>query len=267
MKRMIVLFGLVVLSVAQSGPVDARQGGLPAAVADNADRIAAAEQAIADLQGGLPAAAGVLVRVDGEVVGSFLKHGFPPVVVDAFDVGTGLPAGRERVTQDAAMGTTNALILVSSTGYIFGISTTDFNEPQFGSEGTLNSLPQLFQTPDCTGQAYFPVEGETGSFSTFEPGMADNLTTKRWFARQGFAFHSVDRASGEAFMVRRNQPVMDVPLNSVLFFSAAISGPFCADFSLTPIGNQINSVVLVEPLDSDETGITADMVGPITVGF
>lgn len=267
MERIIVLIGLFVLSVAHAGPADAQRGGLPAAVADNADRIAAAEQAIADLQEGLLAASGVLVRVDGEVVGRYVTHGFPPVVVDAFDPVFQSPAGRERVTRDAGIGTTNVLVVVSRTGYIFGLSATDFEEPQFSSEGTLNSLPLFFETSDCSGQAYFAVEGEAGVFSTFQPGTADLLPTKRWIARQGFAFHSVDRESGEAFMVRRNQEAMDVPLNSVFFFNEATGAPFCSDFSQTPIGNQIHSVVLVEPLDPAETGITADMMGPVTVGF
>jgi hypothetical protein len=229
------------------------------AIANNADNIAA-------LQMGLTGA-GVQVRVADEVVGRFLTYGSPPVEVD---VSGGGGVNTELVSQRMVIGTAGVISLVSPTGYLFSISTSDQSDLPLGAEGTLTPLVIWYGSSDCSGQAYLAVEGPTGLFSSFEPGTGDSRPVKRWFARQGYAFRSPDPgAIGEAYMVRRGQQVQQVALNSLYLWSPALSSPNCLDLSLVPghTGNETNSSVLVEPLDTVETGIAADMAGDITIGL
>lgn len=304
MKSSVVFLGLFVASAVQAGPVDVPntfQGGTPAlasdvnenfsaiegAVDDNAERITTLEfeveganakigenvldiadnsERLATLQSG-PLAAGMPVRVGDEVVGWFVTQGFPEVRVDVSGSGG---AATELVAQRTGIGTTDALILVSSTGYFFGISATDFGAPPRGTEGTLNSLSLFYASSDCSGQAYFAVEGATGFFSTFEPGTGDGFPARRWFARQGFAFRSPDPAAvNEAFMVRRDQTAQQLALSSIYVWSEAMGQAQCVDLAFVPgyEGNENHSVVIVEPFDPTETGVPGNMGGAISLGL
>jgi len=304
MKSRLVFLGLVVASVVHAGPVDVPntfQGGTPAraaevnqnfavvegAVDDNAERISTLEsevevasiaidenalgiadnaERIATFQPGL-LAGGIPVRVGDDVVGRFVAQGFPEVRVDVSGSGG---TATELVAQRTGIGTSDALILVSSSGYIFGISATDFGAAPRGAEGTLNPLSLFYGSSDCSGQAYFPVEGPTGFFSTFEPETGDGFPARRWFARQGLAFRSPDPTTvNEAFMVRRNQSVQQSALNSIYVWVAAAGQAQCVDLAFVPgyAGNESHSVVVVEPLDSTETGIPGNLGGPISLGL
>jgi hypothetical protein len=228
-------------------------------ISNNANNIAALQ---ANLLG-----AGMQVRVADTVVGRFLARGTPPIEVEIAGSGG---TETELAAQRTAVGTTNVLVAVSATGYILSLSTTDFQALPFGGEGTLMALPRWYDSGDCTGQAYFAVEGPVGLFSTYQPGTGDSLSVKRWYARQGFAFRTVDPSvPGEAYMVRRGQTVQQVALNSIFIWSNFSSAPLCLDLSVVPghTGNETNSAVLVEVLDPVETGIAADIAGEITVGL
>ena len=234
--------------------------GNTSGIADNAENLATLQL------GGL--GAGIPVRVGDDVVGRFVTQGLPPEV--QVDVSGTAGAATEIVAQRTGIGTTESFLLVSNTGYLFGISTTDFGAPPRGAEGTLDSLSPFYASSNCSGQAYFPVEGPMGFFSTFEPGTGDKLPLRRWFARQGFAFRSPNPAAvNEAFMVRRNQTTQQLTLNSIYVWSEGISQAQCVDLAFVPgyAGNESHSVVVVEPLDSTETGIPGDMGGPISLGL
>jgi len=286
MKSCLVFLGLSIASVVHAGPVDVPntfQSGTPAraaevnanfaavegAVDDNAERISTLESEVAErlatLESGL-LAGGIPIRVGNDVVGRFVTQVFPEVRVD---VSGSVGAATELVAQRTAVATTEELILVSNTGYFFGVTATDFAPPPRGAEGTLGPLFLFYVSSDCSGQPYFPVEGPTGFLSNFEPGTGDRFPLRRWYARQGIAFRSPDPTVNEAFMVRRNQTVLQLELNSLYVWAAGLEQAICVDLALLPeySGPEIHSVVAVEPLDSTETGIPVDMGGRISIGF
>jgi hypothetical protein len=217
--------------------------------------------AVATLAAGI-GGAGIQVSVDGVRVGRFLSHGAPRVEVDLTASAGG---GTAQVGEAVVLATAENMFLLSPTGYLFGILTSTVSGP---GEGTLGSLPRFFVTTDCTGQSYLAVEGEVGRFSTYQPATGDLLPTKRWYVRQGMAFGAIDPADpNAAYMVRRDQSVESIALHSLLVrFNGA---PVCVLLSnlADHNGNEINSVVAVEPLDPAEAGVAGDMAGPIRFEF
>jgi len=247
---------------------------LEAAVDDNDQRIGANTQsingnaqAINGLQAGI-GTAGISVKLDGVHIGRFIATGRPAIPV-AVDGGTELLAG--------AVGLANAphIDVISDTGYAFSIFTSETTEgSRVFVEGELRPFPVFYDDSTCTGNRYSPVEGNTGFFTSFEPGTADFRPTKPWLLRQGVVSASPDPADpNPVYMVRRGQAVQTVPLLSLLIYADQLDQPFCVDVTAIPgfdINNPKhvnNTAFAVEPVDAAETGIADRLGGAITVGM
>ena len=242
--------------------VNANFDAVEIAVDDNAQRVVALETGLG--------AAGIAVRVNGVVVGRYLTLGISPVEVD-------LPAaaggGTVRVAE--AMGAVNSTTMrfVSPTGYIAEILAGDFSHPVL-TEGEIVFSLLFFDGTDCVGNNFFPVEGDTGRFSTFTPGVGDSEPLKRWAARQGLVFASPDQADPNiAYMMRRGAAVQTVALGSFLVYSLGMGAPFCVNLASIPgfdINNPLHvnhTVVPVEPNDVAVSGVASDLGGQISVGL
>lgn len=230
-------------------------------VSDNA-------QAIAGLQAGL-GTAGISVKLDGVHIGRFLRQGRPAIEV-AVDGGTELVAAG-----GIGLGNTPLMELASDTGYLFTIVTSDMTvgTRQF-VEGELDVSPVFYDDSTCTGNRYRPVEGNTGFFTSFEPGTSDVRPFKPWALRQGVVWGSPDPDDpNPVYMVRRGQTVQTVPLLSLLVYSQQLDEPFCVDVTNIPgfdVNNPAhvnNTAFAVEPVDAAETGVADRLGGAITVGL
>lgn len=242
--------------------VNANFDAVEVAVDDNAQRVVALETGLGT--------AGIAVRVNGVVVGRYLTLGISPVEVD-------LPAaaggGTARVAR--AQGAINSVTMrfVSPTGYITEIVTGDFSHSVL-TEGQIAFSLLFFDGIDCMGNNFFPVEGDTGRFSTFTAGVGDSQPLKRWAARQGLVFASPDQADPNiAYMMRAGAAVQTVALASFLVFSPVMGAPFCVNMANIPgfdVNNPLHvnhTVVPVEPNDVAVSGIASDLGGEITVGL
>lgn len=275
---------------AVAAEVNANFAAVEAAIDDNAQAIEANTQAVTDLDTGLQAAqadidtnaqdtaalqeglgtAGVAVRVDGVVIGRYLGNGSGSVEVDlAASVGI----GTVQVAEGVSLGNASRLGVVSSAGYRFTIATSDFEHPRL-SEGQLDLGPVFYDGVDCTGSTYFPVEGDTGIFSTFELGDGGIRPAKRWALRQGVVYASLDLMDSiSVYMIRRGQSVQTVALRSILVWADVLEQPFCVDMANIPgfdINNPLDvnhTVFAVEPLDPIEAGVSGTLGGEITVGL
>jgi hypothetical protein len=294
MNRILIgCFTLYAVSTAIADPVDIPnqfQAGTPAvaaevnanfdavevAVDDNAQRIADVEitsddnaQRVATLESAITTA-GVAVRVDGIVIGRYLAHGSGAVEVDITAAAGG---GTVRVAEAVGVGSASEIFVVSPTGYRFAVATSDFDNPRL-SEGDLGFSVLFYESVDCTGNAYIPVEGDTGFFSLFQPSVGAFRPMKRWSARQGLVFSSPDPAdSTPAYMVRRGATAQTVALGSLLIYSSMMNQAICIDLSVLPnfdINDPLdvnNTVVPVEALDSVEAGVSGVLGGELTIGL
>jgi len=222
------------------------------------------------LQDGL-GTAGISVRLDGVLIGRFLSHGNPGVDVNvAPSAGTGIV----EVAEAVGVVNTDRIGVISPTGYVFGIATSDFDNPSRLSEGELGFAPIFFDAASCMGNRFFPVEGPTGFFSTFELGSGILRPVKRWAFRQGTVFASPDPTDpNPVYMIRRGQNAQTVPLQSVLLWFTATEQLVCVEVMNFP-GFDIslpdpfdNSAFAVEPVDAVETGVAGTLGGAITIGF
>lgn len=247
---------------ARAAEVNANFDAVEVAVDDNAQRVATLETTIGT--------AGVAVSVNGVVVGRYLAHGTGFIEVDlAASVGV----GTELVAEAVNILTTSRIFVLSPTGYSYELLTGDFDHP-FLSEGNLDTLVRFFDGSDCTGNTYFPVEGDTGWFSTFEPGTGAFPKLKRWAARQGAVFASPDPNDvTPVWMIRRGGVVQTVALGSFLVYAVVLNAPLCVNMATIPgfdVNNPLHvnhTVVPVEPNDSLESGVTGILGGEITVGL
>lgn len=281
------------VSPAFAGPVDIPhqfEAGTPAvaaevnenfaavevAVDDNAQRVAALETSVDDNAQQVAAletsilTAGPAVRVDGVVVGRFLTHHVAAVEVDITAAAGG---GTAQVAEAGGLSRAIELAVVSPTGYLFNVATSNFGHPRL-SEGELDFSPLVYETVDCTGNAYFPVEGDTGIFSIFEEGNGGIRPMKRWAARQGMVFSSPDpNDATPAYMIRRGSAPQIVALGSLQTYSIMADALICVVLSNLPIfdiNNPLdvnNTVVPVEALDSVEAGVSGTLGGELTVGL
>jgi hypothetical protein len=225
-------------------------------------------QAIVGLQAGL-GTAGISVKLDGVHVGRFVRQGRPIVEVAA-NGGTELVAAG-----GIGLGNTPVMEVVSDTGYLFTIVTSDHvvGTRQF-VEGELDVSPVFYDDSTCTGNAYRPVAGNTGFFTSFQPGTSDIRPFNPWALRQGMVWASPDPADANpVYMVRRGQAVQTVPLLSLLIYAEQTDQALCVNVSNLPgfdINNPAhvnNTAFAVEPADADETGIADRLGGAITVGL
>lgn len=293
MKHLIAIYlSLWAASSAWAGPMDTPnqfQAGTPAlaaevnenfqavetAVDDNDQRIGANTQAIdgntqaiAGLTAGL-GVAGIVVSLDGIPIGRYLGHGRPPFEVAA-------NGGTELVAAGAInLGNSPLIHVISDSGYRFSIVTGNMS---VGSrafvEGELDTAPVFYDDATCTGNRYFPVEGNTGFFTSFNQGISDIRPPKPWAMRQGAVWASPDPADpNPAYMIRRGQSTQTVPLLSFLIYSGQLDQPFCIDasnipgFDINDATHVNNTAFAVEPVDAIETGVADRLGGAITVGM
>jgi len=242
--------------------VNANFDAVEVAVDDNAQRVGSLETAIGT--------AGIAVRVDGAVVGRYLAHGTGFLEVD-------LPAaaggGTEMVARALSVFNSGRIHTVSPTGYLFEIVTSDFVHPVL-MEGEVDFSLLFFDGASCTGNNYFPVEGDTGWFSTFTPATGDLEPLRRWAAQQGMVFASPDQADPNiAYMMRRGAAVQTVALVSFLSFPPGLGAPFCVTMANMPgfdVNNPLHvnhAVVPVEPNDAVVSGVASNLGGIISVGL
>jgi hypothetical protein len=245
------------------------------AIGDNTDQIDTNiqsidtnAQTIAELGTGL-ATAGVSVKLDGVHVGRFIAAGRPVVELP-------VNGGTELLAAGAiGLGNSPQIDAISDTGYRFTIITSAM---MVGTrafvEGELNTAPVFFDDTTCTGNRYFPVEGNTGFFTSFVPGVSDIRPVKPWALRQGAVWGSPDPADpNPVYMIRQGQTMQTVPLLSLLLYSEQLDQPFCIDvtgipgFDLNNPAHVNNTAFAVEPVDAAETGIADRLGGAITVGM
>ena len=247
---------------AVAAQVNANFSAVENAVDDNAQRIVTIENGILST--------GVNVRVGGEVVGRYLgvTASFKEVVV-ADSAG----GGTERVSVGANLLIAPNIRVISSTGYLFNVSTTSFASTRL-AEGQLDNGILFFDGLDCSGGTWAPVEGDTGFFSRYEPNIGDGRPIKRWFARQGTVFQSPDPNDPNiAYMTRRGAAVETMPINSFLIWSDNAARTFCINmtqltgFDPTNPLDLDHAVVPVEPFDATETGISGPLGGELTIGL
>ena len=283
---------MIAVSPSVAGPVDIRhefQAGTPAVAAEvnenfddvemaiddnaadieaNSQTIGANAQTLSGLQAGL-GTAGISVKLDGTHVGRFLRQGRPPIEV-AVDGGTELAAAGA-----IGLGNTPVIEAVTDSGYLFTIVTSDH---QVGTrqfvEGELDVSPVFYDDSTCTGNPYRPVAGNTGFFTSFEPGTSDVRPFNPWALRQGIVWASPDpNDANPVYMIRRGQSVQTVPLLSLLVYSEQLDQPFCVDvtnipgFDANDPTHVNNTAFAAEPADVNETGIGDRLGGAITVGM
>jgi len=231
------------------------------AIDDNAQRVVALEAAL----GGV----GVPVSVDGVVVGRYLDHIVPSIAVDVAGV------GMVRVRLAGGLRAASEILVLSPTGYRFLLRTSDSaSEPI--SEGELNSELLYYDGADCSGDVYYPVEGDTGFFSdpTFTLGSGRLPPIKRSAARQGWVFQSPDPTDATPiYMMRRNAVAQVVSLASRRLYAPNLAQAVCqnlsqiADFDDTNPLHVDHWVVPLEALDAAEAGISSVLGGEILVGL
>ena len=249
-------------SAAVAAEVNANFAAVEVAVDDNAQRVVALETGLGTV--------GLAVKVDGVVIGRYMTFGTAGVEVD-LPVAAG--GGTVRVTRALGAINSGTMRFVSPTGYMVEMVASDFVHPVL-TEGEIVFSFIFFDGTDCTGNKYFPVQGDTGRFSTFTPGVGDLEPLKRWAARQGVVFASPDQADPNiAYMMRAGAAVQTVALGSFLVYATALNQPFCVNMATIPgfdINNPLHvnhTVVPVEANDVAVSGVASDMGGQITVGL
>jgi hypothetical protein len=165
------------------------------------------------------------------------------------------------------------LHVVSPTGYTFFVATSDTGSNRV-DEGELDFQFLAYDGANCSGNIYFPIEGDTGLLSTFTPNEGDRHPMKPWIARQGFVFSSPDPADPNvAYMLRRGAAVQIVPITTLLVWASGLAAPFCLDLSNNPAYDpndplDVNhTVVPLEVWDPTETGVPGMLGGEVTVGM
>jgi hypothetical protein len=255
--------------------VNANFSAVEAAVDDNAQQIDANTQSIdANTQAIAPlgaaiGTAGISVKLDGVHVGRFVRVGRPTIEMPV-DGGTELLAAG-----GIDLSNSPRIDAISDTGYRFNIVTSDRTVgTRVFVEGELGTAPVFYDDTTCTGNRYFPVEGNTGFFTSFVPGTSDVRRIKPWAMRQGAVWGSPDPADpNPAYMVRRGQTVQTVPLLSLLVYSEPLDQPFCIDataipgFDMNNPAHVNNTAFSVEPADVSVTGVADRLGGAITVGL
>jgi len=241
------------------------------AIDDNAQRVVALETAVGDTAqqvlalesalGGI----GVPVSVDGAVVGRYIGFINPSVPVDVAGVGT------VRLREAGGIALATEILVVSPTGYRFSVLTSD-SPPLL--EGQLDLRPIYYDGASCSGNAYHPVEGDTGFFSTFALGNGQFRPATRWAVRQGWVFRSPDPSDATpVYMLRRNAVPAVVALASRKLYSSGQGQAFCqtlANVAGFDVNNSLhvdNWVVPVEALDAAEAGVSGVLGGDIMVGL
>jgi len=211
-----------------------------------------------------PGIRGLVVNVDGKPVGGLIGylHGLAEVDLadSAPDTGTAL------VGQAASLLLAPLLEVISPTGYIFHLSTGSIELPS--AEGELHRrVAVYYDSPNCGGQAYLPIQAETGRFSTWELGNGRFRPLTYLGARQGLAFVSPDPADPiPAYMIRRGTPVEEVFLRSLKVVILGAVPPAAACIS-PPFPPAFDRAVRLEPLDPSVAGVSAQMSGAITLGW
>jgi len=206
------------------------------------------------------------VMVAGAAVGRFNGVEPPSVVVD-------LPLGAGSVVvAEFVGGLSGGMVgVISPIGYLFSLSSSNFSNP-LSQEGEVARLALWFDLIDCNGNRYFPVEGNTGVFSTFVLGAGFIRPLVRWGARQGLVFASPSPADpNQVYFLRRDAAVTTVTLRSFQFIDANTQALTCTNFSafgwdLDPLLAD-NTVVPVEVNDPAVTGVNSILGGDISIGF
>jgi len=247
---------------ALAADVNANFGAVELAVDDNAQRVVALETGLGT--------AGIAVRVGGAVVGRYVAHGTGFVEVD---VAASVGVGTERVAEAVILRNTSRIIVISPLGYFFELLTGDLDHP-FLLEGNVDTGFLFYDGVDCTGALYMPIEGTTGWFSTFTPGIGDVAPTKRWAARQGAVLASPDpNDTTPVYMIRRGAAVQTLALGSLLVFSTVINQPFCVNLGTIPgfdVNNPLHVNHTVVPLEANDpavSGVSGLLGGEISVGL
>lgn len=210
-----------------------------------------------------PALGAIAVRLDGHIIGDYVGR------IDglvALDLPAAAEPGTVLVSQAASLWNAPLLEVLSPTGYTFHIATNDSDLPWLG-EGELERAVALFyDSPGCGGQAYLPVQSESGRFSAWALGDGRLRPIKRWVARQGIVFGSPDPADAtQVYMLRRGAAVEHVFLQSLKVLSLDASPPAATCFTppFTPV---LDAAVRAEPLESDVAGVSGPLGGEITLG-
>jgi hypothetical protein len=274
-KTKTTIFGLSVsfllIGPGLADPVDIPnqfQAGTPAVADEVNQNFSAVEAAIDDNAADIGALQSSVdqVLVAGVAVGRFNGVEPPSVVVD-------LPLGAGTVVVAEAVGglSGGTVGVISPMGYLFNISSSNFTNP-LSQEGEVARLVLTFDLIDCNGNRFFPVEGNTGVFSTFVLGSGFIRPLVRWGARQGFVFASPSPADpNQVYFLRRDAAVTTVTLRSVQFIDSTTLLPACLNFSL--LGWDLdplladNTVVPVEVNDPAVTGVNGILGGDISIGF
>lgn len=247
---------------AVAADVNANFDAVEVAVDDNAQRIVLLESALSQ--------SGVAVRVDGAYVGRFLEAKPGSIEVD---VAAAAGGGTANVAPSGGLGTARLLHLVSPTGYTFLIASSDTGSNRV-DEGELDFRFLAFDGANCSGNMWYPIEGDSGLLSTFTPNVGDRYPMKPWIARQGFVFSSPDPADPNvAYMLRRGAAVQTAPITTLLVWAPGLAAPFCLDLNNNPAYDpndplDVNhSVVPIEVWDATETGIPGMLGGEVTIGM
>lgn len=247
---------------AVAAQVNANFSAVENAIDDNARRIVEVENGILST--------GVSVRVGGELVGRYLgvTASYKEVVV-ADSAG----GGTDRVSVAANLLIAPGIRVVSPTGYLFNVSTSDSAGGR-ENEGELGIGILFYDAVDCGGNTWVPVDGDSGFFSTFTPNIGDGRPMKRWYARQGTVFQSPDPDdTNVAYMTRRGAAVETAPINSFKIWSDNAQRVFCinmtqlTEFDPTDPLDLNHSVAPVDPFDATEAGISGILGGELTIGL
>jgi hypothetical protein len=211
-----------------------------------------------------PALGAVAVRLDGHIIGDYIGRIDGLVALD-------LPAaapepGTVLVSQAASLWNAPLLEVLSPTGYTFHIATSDADLPWLGEGELERAFALYYDSPSCGGQAYLPVQSESGRFSAWALGDGRLRPIKRWVARQGIVFGSPDPADPtQVYMLRRGAAVEHVFLQSLKVITLNASPPAATCFT-PPFTPELDAAVRAEPLESDVAGVAGPLGGAITLG-
>jgi hypothetical protein len=212
-----------------------------------------------------PAIRGVAVKLDGQPIGRFLGYVDGLVVVGLPD--TAPASGTVLVSQAASLWNAPLMEVISPTGYTFHIATGDLDSLSMGEGDLERAIVLFYDLPNCGGQAYLPVQSETGRFGSWTLGDGRLRPLKRWAVRQGIVIGSSDPADATPiYMLRRGAPVEQVFLQSFKVFSVNVTPPgaVCVSPPLPPV---LDSAVRAEPLDPVEAGVSGPLGGEISLGW
>lgn len=247
---------------AVAADVNANFNAVETAINDNNSRIASLESGLAN--------AGLGLRVDGSFIGRLVNI-MPGTVSAAVS-----PLGsdnEELVSRGNLLINAPLLQAVSPTGYFFRVATSTIDGGRL-NEGELDTGPIFYDSADCVGNTFVPVEGPSGRFSTFTPGSADLPPLKRWYARQGVVFQAPDpNDPNAAYMLRRGAAVVSTPLRSLRVWSVGQGSVSCINMTVFPDYDPDDpldvdhSAVPLEAWDPDVSGVSGTLGGELTVGI